>query len=245
MTPSTLTTFANYVLQNRALHEEEKRPKGGLTRLQFFFIVLICSFAYYIVPSYFFPYISSISILCLFFKNSITMQQIGSGLKGLGVLSFALDWNTVAGFLGNPLVTPAFAVFNLMAGFAAMVYVITPIAYWTNSFNAKKYPMFSSHVFDDKGLPFNTTRILDPRTFSINMEEYDSYSRINLGVMFAFTYGMGFAGLTAAISHVALHNGRYICLEEHKFFHFKNICTRLFGTIYCVPKISSSGNLRS
>ncbi|KAJ3698270.1 hypothetical protein LUZ61_001975 [Rhynchospora tenuis] len=194
----------------RALHEEERRPKGGLTRLQFFFIVLICSFAYYIIPSYFFPYLSSISILCLFFKNSITMQQIGSGLKGLGILSFALDWNTVSGFLGNPLITPAFAVFNLMAGFAMMVYIITPIAYWTNSFNAKKYPMFSSHVFDDQGMPYNTTRILDPQTFSINMEEYDSYSKINLAVMFAFTYGMGFAGLTAAITHVGLHNGRDI-----------------------------------
>jgi hypothetical protein len=28
----------------RALHEQEKRPKGGLTRMQFFMMVLTCSF---------------------------------------------------------------------------------------------------------------------------------------------------------------------------------------------------------
>lgn len=31
------------------MHEEEKRPKGQLTRLQFFIIVLVCSFAYYLI----------------------------------------------------------------------------------------------------------------------------------------------------------------------------------------------------
>lgn len=165
------------------------------------------------------------------------MQQIGSGLKGLGVLSFGLDWNTVAGFLGNPLVTPAFAVFNLMAGFAMMVYVITPIAYWTNSFNAKKYPMFTSHVFDDQGITYNTTRILDSKTFSINMTEYDSYSRINLGVMFAYTYGMGFAGLTAALTHVALHNGKYVLMNINSF-HFNDNCA-IYNFACVLPKISS------
>ena len=54
----------------RALHEKEKRPKGGSTRLQFFLIVLTTSFAYYIVPNYLFPTISSISVVCLVWRNS-------------------------------------------------------------------------------------------------------------------------------------------------------------------------------
>ncbi|KAJ3693221.1 hypothetical protein LUZ60_008701 [Juncus effusus] len=194
----------------RALHEVEKRPKGGLTRLQFFIVALVCSFAYYIVPSYFFPYISSISILCLFFKKSVTMQQIGSGLNGLGILSFGLDWNTVTSFLGTPLVTPAFAVFNFIAGFVFLMYIALPIAYWSNAFNAKKFPIFSSHVFDHDGNPYNITRILTDKSFSLNMEEYENYSRINLSVVFVFVYGIGFAALTATLSHVALFQGRNI-----------------------------------
>ncbi|PQQ20305.1 oligopeptide transporter 1-like [Prunus yedoensis var. nudiflora] len=94
----------------RALHEKEKRPKGGLTRLQFFLVVFICSFAYYIIPGYLFPTISAFSIVCFIWKNSITAQQIGSGMNGLGIGSFGLDWSTIAGFLGSPLATPGFAI---------------------------------------------------------------------------------------------------------------------------------------
>jgi OPT oligopeptide transporter protein len=68
-----ITTLDMYiVLIDRALlHEDEKRPNGGMTRLQFFIIVFIASLAYYIVPNYLFPSISAISFICLIFNNSI------------------------------------------------------------------------------------------------------------------------------------------------------------------------------
>ncbi|KAK0602328.1 hypothetical protein LWI29_032328 [Acer saccharum] len=88
----------------RALHEEEKRSRGGLTRLQFFMVVFISSFAYYVIPGYLFPSLSALSFICWIWKDSITMQKLGSGQQGLGIGSFGLDWSTVAGcwFLGNP-----------------------------------------------------------------------------------------------------------------------------------------------
>ncbi|KAL6313898.1 hypothetical protein AAG906_010317 [Vitis piasezkii] len=106
---------SGFLLNCRTLHEKEK-SKGGVTRLQFFVIVFISSFAYYLVPSYLFPTISAISIVCLIWKNSITAQQIGSGLSGMGLGSFGIDWSTVASFLGSPLATPGFAIINILAG---------------------------------------------------------------------------------------------------------------------------------
>ncbi|KAA0059547.1 oligopeptide transporter 5-like [Cucumis melo var. makuwa] len=85
----------------RALHEKEKRPRGGHTRLQFFLLIFISSFSYYLIPSYLFPSISCISIACLIWKDSIFAQQIGSGFYGLGIGSFGIDWSTVAAFLGS------------------------------------------------------------------------------------------------------------------------------------------------
>ncbi|KAG0473882.1 hypothetical protein HPP92_015739 [Vanilla planifolia] len=101
----------------RALNERESRRKGGMTRLQFFLAVFISSFAYYLIPGYFFPAISSLSFMCWIWKDSITMQQIGSAVSGLGIGSFAFDWSAVAGFLGSPLATPGFAIINMMIGF--------------------------------------------------------------------------------------------------------------------------------
>ncbi|XP_052165599.1 oligopeptide transporter 1-like [Oryza glaberrima] len=194
----------------RAMHEEEKRNKGQLTRLQFFIMVMTCSFAYYIVPSYLFPAISTISVLCWLYRDSVTAQQIGSGASGLGVGSFGLDWNTVVGFLGNPLASPAFAIFNVMAGFALSTYVAVPILYWTDTYNAKRFPLVSSHVFNAAGGRYDTARILDPATFTLNLREYDAYGRINLSILFAINYGIGFAGLMSTLSHVALYHGKDI-----------------------------------
>ncbi|CAL5392461.1 unnamed protein product [Camellia sinensis] len=111
---SQTTQMLGYVSLFGALHEKEKRSKGGLTRLQFFLMVFISSFSYYLIPSYFFPSISSLSFVCWIWKDSITAQQLGSGLHGMGLGSFGFDWSTIAGFLGNPLAYPAFAIVNVM-----------------------------------------------------------------------------------------------------------------------------------
>ncbi|XP_024157372.1 oligopeptide transporter 1 [Rosa chinensis] len=194
----------------RALHEKERRPKGGRTRLQFFFLVFICSFAYYIVPAYLFPSISTISIVCLIWKNSITAQQIGSGVHGLGIGSFGLDWCTVAGFLGSPLATPGFANINFLLGFVLIVYIAAPIAYWNNAYGFQRFPLISSHTFDAMGNTYNISRILNQKSFDINMSEYNSYSKVHLSTFFAIDNGLSFASLTATISHVALFNGKTI-----------------------------------
>ncbi|QHO26527.1 hypothetical protein HN51_023627 [Arachis hypogaea] len=194
----------------RAFHEKEKRPKEGLTRLQFFLMVFGASFAYYLIPGYLFQAISSVSILCLIFKDSILAHQIGSGMKGLGIGSFGIDWNTVAGFLGSPLAVPAFAITNMLVGFVFFIYVVLPLAYWNNVFDAKRFPLISSHTFDFSGQRYNVTRILNVKTFDIDLESYQSYSKLYVSAVFALLYGLSFASLTATISHVILFNGKTI-----------------------------------
>ncbi|XP_021818053.1 oligopeptide transporter 1-like [Prunus avium] len=194
----------------RALHEKEKRRRGGRTKMQFFIIIFVSSFAYYIIPSFFFPSITALSLVCWIWKDSVTAQQIGSGLKGLGIGSFALDWSTIAAFLTSPLAYPDVAVINMLIGFIVIFYIVTPIAYWTNAYDAKRFPIFSSHTFDHDGQTYNVSRILDEKAFDMNLKEYNSYSKLYLSVYFAYGYGWGFATLTATISHVALFYGKEI-----------------------------------
>ncbi|KAM7270793.1 hypothetical protein ACFE04_030007 [Oxalis oulophora] len=191
----------------RALHDIEIRPKGGLTRLQFFLVVLVSSFAYFLVPNYLFPSITALSFVCWIWKKSVTAQQIGSGLYGLGIGSFAFDWGTVASFLGSPLAYPGFAIANIMVGFILTLYVLIPTAYWTNSFEAKRFPLFSSHVFDSTGGNYNVSLVLDSATFKFNHEGYDNYSKVYLSIFFAYAYGLSFAVLAATLTHVALFHG--------------------------------------
>ncbi|KAL3503644.1 hypothetical protein ACH5RR_038093 [Cinchona calisaya] len=142
----------------RTLHEKEKRLKGGLSRLQFFSLVFTTSFAYYVVPGYFFPTISCISVACLIWKKNVVAQQIGSGVH----------------------------------------------AYWSNIYEAKKFPFYSTKTFDVNGHIYNISRILNEETFTFDAAGYNSYSKLYLSVFFAMSYGVSFATLAATISHVAL-----------------------------------------
>lgn len=192
----------------RALHEVEVRQKGGLTRLQFFTAVSVSSFCYYIVPNYLFPSITALSFVCWIWKDSVTAHQLGGGIQGLGLGSIALDWSTIAAFVGSPLATPGFAIINMLVGFIVIVYGVMPIAYWNNLYNAKRFPIVSAHVFDATGAPYNTSAILTGKTFEFNPEGYDSYSKVNLSIFFVLIYGLNFAVLASTVSHVALFHGR-------------------------------------
>ncbi|OVA19985.1 Oligopeptide transporter [Macleaya cordata] len=183
--------------------------KGEFTKLRFFLIVLGSSFAYSIVPNYFFPPISALSFVCWIWKNSITAQQIGSGLHGLGIGSFGLDWS-VASYLGSPLATPGFTIVNTLIGFALTVYVLLPIAYWTNVYKAKRFPIINYHPFDASGASYNISQVLINETFQFNKRGYEAYSKINLSIFTAFNYGLSLATLSATLSHVALFNGSTI-----------------------------------
>ncbi|KAM0936515.1 putative oligopeptide transporter, OPT superfamily [Dioscorea sansibarensis] len=140
--------------------------------------------------------------------NSITAQQIGSRSHGLVVGSFGLDWSTISTFPGSPLATPAYSIFNLLVGYVLIIYVLLPIIYWINVFDAKKFPIISSQVYDSTGHKYNITSIMNLETLAIDYDTYNSYSKINLSVFFSFHYELSFATLMATLTHVFLYHGK-------------------------------------
>lgn len=190
----------------RALHEKEE--KRAITRGKFFLIALICSFSWAIVPGYLFSTLTNISWVCWAFSNSVTAQQIGSGMQGLGLGAFTLDWTAVASFLFSPLVSPFFSIVNIFVGYVFIVYVTIPIAYWGfNLYGASKFPIFSADLFTSRGQPYNTTIIVNDK-FQLDLTKYKEQGPVHMSMFFAFTYGFGFATVAATLTHVAFFNGR-------------------------------------
>ncbi|KAK1310011.1 Oligopeptide transporter 1 [Acorus calamus] len=143
-------------------------------------------------------------------EDSVTAQIIGSGRNGLGIGSFSLDWTVISGYLGNPLVMPFFTLVNSMAGFILIAYIITPVAYWTNSYNAKRFPIFSISVYDKDGHQYNVSRIINENKFVFDQTAYDDYSKIYLSAYNVYYYGFVFATVATTITYVALYYGRTI-----------------------------------
>ncbi|RDX76911.1 Oligopeptide transporter 7, partial [Mucuna pruriens] len=205
------------VIIYRALHEKDERAKGGLTRSQFFVIAFLCSFAYYVVPGYIFQMVTSLSWICWLFPNNVLAQQLGSGLYGLGIGAIGIDWSTISSYLGSPLASPWFATANVAAGFVLVMYILTPLCYWFNVYNAKTFPIFSDKLFTENGEIYNITKIIDSN-FHLDLAAYEQQGRLYLSTFFAMTYGVGFAALTATIMHVALFHGREIWEQSKSSF---------------------------
>ncbi|KAF3332304.1 oligopeptide transporter 7 [Carex littledalei] len=221
----------------RALHEKEERKKGSLTRNQFFLVAFICSFAYYIFPGYLFQMLTSLSWICWLFPHSVLAQQLGSGLYGLGIGAVGLDWSTISSYLGSPLASPWFATANVAAGFVLIMYIISPIGYWLNLYNAKSFPIFSDGLFTASGHKYNITSIIDS-DFHLDIKAYEKYGQLYLSTFFVVTYGVGFASLTATVTHVLLFHGREIWQLSKSAFQEKkvDVHTRLMSKYKQVPE---------
>ncbi|MBA0595633.1 hypothetical protein Gorai_012496 [Gossypium raimondii] len=215
------------------MHEKDNSRKS---RGKFFLIALICSFSWYVFPGYLFPTLSAISWVCWAFPKSVTAQQIGSGMQGIGIGSFAVDWSVIASFLGSPLVTPFFAIVNIFVGFALFLYVVLPTAYWgLDLYQARNFPIFSSHLFNHKGEPYNVSGIVN-QNFEIDMPAYEQQGLVNLSVFFSLTYGIGFAAIISTLSHVAVFNGKEIHTQLKASFKGKeDIHTRLMKKYKSIP----------
>lgn len=159
------------------------------------------------MPGFLFPMLSSLSWVCWAFPKSVLAHQLGSGMSGLGLGAVAIDWAAISSYLQTPLATPWFAIANIGIGFALILYVVTPIAYWNNVYSAKSFPIFSSRLFQSSGKLYNVEEIISD-TFTLDMAKYESYGKLHLSTFFALTYGVGFAALTATLTHVALFYGK-------------------------------------
>jgi hypothetical protein len=94
-------------------------------------------------------------------------------MKGLGIGALTLDWSVVASFLFSPLISPFFAIVNVFVGFVLILYVVIPTAYWgLNVYNAKTFPIFSSHLFTAQGLKYNISAIVNDK-FELNVAKYE------------------------------------------------------------------------
>ncbi|XP_073107286.1 oligopeptide transporter 5-like [Elaeis guineensis] len=217
--PATLVdvSFYRYSLihSNSCVREKSKGSANEAPVL--FLMVAVSSFAYHVVPVYFFPSITALSFICWIWKDSVTAQQIGSGQAGLGLGSFSLDWMTTTSFLGSPLATPMFVICNMFIGFVIKLYVIAPISYWTNAYNAKRFPFFSQGMFDADGQKYNISRIIDEK-LQFDEAAYNNYSKLYFSIVYVYSNGFFFACLTSSISHVALYHGRSLWNQVKKAY---------------------------
>lgn len=203
--PATLVDVSLF----RTLHEQEHTK--GVSRMQFFIIAAVCSFAWYLLPGYVFTTITSLSWVCWVWKDSIAAHQIGSGLHGLGLMSISLDWATISAILGSPLSTPWPTILNVFMGFIVSAYVVVPLMYMANVYHTQRYPLISNKLFLSDGHHYKVSEVVANDGLTLDLEKYNQYGPPHVSAFYAvLTWGLLFASLGATITHVILWHGKVI-----------------------------------
>ncbi|KAL1925151.1 uncharacterized protein VTP21DRAFT_34 [Calcarisporiella thermophila] len=209
--PINLVNSALFHSLHRELPPDVKKKAGrkSISRNQFFTMVLIGSFFYYWFPGYIMPLLTSISWLCWTNRDSILVSQLGSGLNGLGFLSFSLDWSSLVAWVQvSPLAIPWPIIANMLAGFVFFIWIVIPAVYYTNTFESQKFPIYNTKIYDIYGNIFDRDRVLSDNL--LNETAYNEYSPVRITGFFAICYGQGLAALGAILMHSILYNGKEI-----------------------------------
>ncbi|KAG2192339.1 hypothetical protein INT46_009469 [Mucor plumbeus] len=182
---------------------------SGPTRLRWFGYCFCGMFVYYWLPGYFFQVLTFFSWACWIKPDNLVLSQLTGSYNGLGMLAVSFDWATITSYLSSPLVVPLFAIINIGVGFVFIAWVIVPALYYTNVWEAQKFPILTSALFNAEGEAWNNSLVLTPEKI-LDPVLYEQYGPLRMSSFFAFTYGIGFAGITSILTHTALYHGKDI-----------------------------------
>ncbi|PCH44332.1 peptide transporter MTD1 [Wolfiporia cocos MD-104 SS10] len=152
--PSEMVYWANLPTVSifQALHFNSS---ANHKRLKLFWSAFTGMFCYEIIPSYIFPLLNAINIVCLATQkapastlNVITNLFGGADSnEGLGLLSFSFDWQYITSYyMSLPLVQQA----NSWVGYLICYGVVMGI-YYSNTWNSLSFPMLSTSIFASNG----------------------------------------------------------------------------------------------
>lgn len=198
--PGVLPTVSLF----NAMHRDPRRTSSSL---QFFSWTASAAFLYQWLPSFVFPLLSSLPVLCWMGHGSWVAFVLGSGTLGFGLMDLSMDWNYIA-FL-SPLFTPLWANTNRFIGAAVAIWIIYPMAYFSDALGSLRFPSMSPETFDASGKLYNVSKILTP-SLQLNQTALATYSTPHWSFSYAMHFFWGFASSSAMITYALLFHGRTI-----------------------------------
>lgn len=202
--PATLMSASMF----STLHKEDNKPANGwrISRWKFFLVVWLSAFLFYFLPGLLFPALSYFNVLTWFAPDNVVVANLFGVVSGLGLFPMTFDWAQVT-YIGSPLLVPFWAAVNVVGGLMVVMWIIAPLAYYSNVYFSSYMPILSASVFDNTGHVYDVSKILSP-DFLFDREAYSNYSRVFLPITYVLSYGVQFAGLAALLTHTFCWYGK-------------------------------------
>ncbi|KAI0343069.1 oligopeptide transporter [Trametopsis cervina] len=210
--PSEMVYWANLPTVSifQALHFD---TSGNAKRVKLFWIAFSVMFIYEVFPSYIFPLLNGINIICLSTQKSpsgavdVITNLFGgtNGNEGLGFLSFGLDWQYITSVaMSYPLLQQA----NSWVGIG-FCYIIVMAIYYTNTWNSKSFPMLSTSLFAQNGTRY-PQKVVFGSTFTLNKTALEEVGLPALTGSNAWSNLTQNLAIGALFAHTVLFWGPYV-----------------------------------
>ncbi|THV06162.1 OPT superfamily oligopeptide transporter [Dendrothele bispora CBS 962.96] len=178
----------------------------GITRYRFFMWTTIGAFVFFFFPGFIFQALSIFSFICWAAPNNVPVNQLFGVYSGLGMSLITFDWTQIS-WIGSPLMVPWWAQVHVFLGFVLFYWILTPILYYTNSWQLAYFPISANEPYDRFGKVYDVSKVLrNDDTF--DPEAYANYSPLYLPATYAVCYLIAFALSTCVITHTLLYHGR-------------------------------------
>ncbi|KAG2015329.1 peptide transporter MTD1 [Coprinopsis cinerea AmutBmut pab1-1] len=185
--------------------EGGRRRKRGMSRYKFFIWTTLGAFVFFFLPGYLFQALSIFSFVCWAAPNNVVVNQLFGVQSGLGMSMLTFDWSQIT-WIGSPLMVPWWAEVHVFVGFVLFYWILTPILYYTNSWQLAYFPISDTSPYDRFGNRYNIGRVLK-HDDTFDLEAYEAYSPLFLPATYAVTYLLAFCLSTCVIVHTVLYHG--------------------------------------
>lgn len=194
----TKFTFPKTLMKTALLKSQESSDGGG-KQMKVFFILLSIMAVWQLFPEFIFPMTSSIAILCYMAPYNETVNFIGSGLGGMGVLNFSLDW---ANITSSIMLYPYWIQVIQFVGFVLGAYILIPLVKFSN-LGFHKDGLMSNRLFTSDGHLYPTEKLLTS-DLKFNSTTYEALGPVYLGSQRVWNMFFDYAAYVSGVVWVVL-----------------------------------------
>ncbi|KAG6523357.1 hypothetical protein ZIOFF_013213 [Zingiber officinale] len=131
---------------------------------------------------------------------------------------FNIKEHVATSILVNSRASPGFLNISIAKIFYRREIQLWPAVLLVTSTQARKFPLFSTNIYDSTGHTYDVSRIVDPNTLLFDSEAYNNYSKVYYSTSLIYTIGFCLALYTSTISHIALFYGRSLWHQFKKAY---------------------------
>jgi hypothetical protein len=164
------------------------------------------------------PILSFFAWLCWFKVTNLRLVEL-TGMQGFGIGSLRLSWASIIGAWNSPIIVPYWAKINILIGFVLIVWILSPLGFYTNFLELHFSPIRTIAIVRSKGYFDNFHEYIDQPKFLFNETKYklyvEKYGEHRFSVALLLHFGLTLALITSLMVHTILYHGHDIVKQAH------------------------------